>query len=73
MLGNKILDELSSQIKAVSTEADLTALWHKYLGREGIIKAQIKALAQLPLEEKRQRGPLWQQIQEQAQALFDTR
>ena len=73
MLGNKILDELSSQIKAVSTEADLTALWHKYLGREGIIKAQIKALAQLPLEEKRQQGPLWQQIQEQAQALFDTR
>ena len=73
MLGDQILDKLSSQIKAAVTEADLTALWHKYLGREGIIKTQIKALAQLPLEEKRQQGPLWQQIQVQAQALFEAR
>lgn len=73
MLPNELLDQLRSELAIVADESGLGVVWQKYLGKQGLIKEQVKALSALTIEEKRQQGPAWQTAQQTAQQLFDDR
>ena len=73
MLPNELLDQLQAELLVIVDKTDLAVIWQKYLGKQGLIKEQVKALSALSIEEKRQQGPLWQTIQQSAQTLLDTR
>lgn len=51
-----ILSEAENQISAVSALKDLEDLRIKYLGKSGIVTSQLKTIASLPVEEKKDFG-----------------
>jgi len=71
MLPIELLEQLRSELAIVTDESGLGVVWQKYLGKQGLIKKQVKALSALTIEEKRQQGPAWQAAQQTAQQLFD--
>lgn len=73
MSPNQLLDQLSQELATAQDEAGLAIVWQKYFGKQGLIKEQVKALAQLSIEEKREKGPIWQAAQASAQEKYDSR
>ena len=55
MSPNQLLDQLSQELALAQDEAGLAIVWQKYFGKQGLIKEQVKALAELSIEEKREK------------------
>ena len=68
-----LLHSLKSDLSAASNLEAVSALWQQYLGKEGKIKKLLKDLGAMTIEEKRERGPLIQDLSKKAQAMFDER
>lgn len=68
---NQIMEELENDLTEIRSLDELTNLWRKYFGSEGIIKLQLKNLGTLSIEEKKEQGPKIQELQKGAQELFD--
>lgn len=58
---------------AAADENQTAALWQEYLGKDGSLKAQVKALAKLSVEERRQQGPQLQAALKEAEKLIKER
>ena len=66
-----LITELNSDLEKVSNPDDLKRIYDKYLGKEGLIKSELKKLKGLSPEERRIKGPQIQSLQAKAQELFD--
>ena len=66
-----LITELNSDLEKFSNPDDLKRIYDKYLGKEGLIKSELKKLKGLSPEERRIKGPQIQSLQAKAQELFD--
>jgi len=66
-----IIKQIKKDLAQVTDSSAVTALWQKYLGKQGEIKLALKALGDLDLETRRLEGPALQQLAKEAQSLFD--
>lgn len=69
----ELLSRLQAELNAASSVEAVSALWQIYLGKEGEIKRLLKELGSLSIEEKRQRGPVIQELSRKAQELFEAK
>lgn len=66
-----IHDELTSELQATTTTTQLQNLRVKYLGKSGLITAQLRELKDLPVEEKKQAGAMINLLKQSATELID--
>lgn len=68
-----IIDQLKTELTAAQTAEEVSSLWQKYLGKQGLIKEQLKKLSDLSVDEKREQGPIIQALQKEASDLFEAK
>lgn len=68
---NEILEKYKEELAQVDSPDALSVLWRKYLGNVGLVKAEIKNLSILSLEEKKVQGPEIQHLQKTVQEMYD--
>jgi phenylalanyl-tRNA synthetase alpha chain len=65
-----LLQKLEKRLSQTSSLDELNNLWHKYLGKRGIIKVLLREIKNLTPEEKKETASLIQEIQKTASKLF---
>jgi phenylalanyl-tRNA synthetase alpha chain len=67
---DSILRELNEELASVSSLQDLEKLKSKYLGKTGIVKELLKAIKDIPPEERKTYGNLLNELKETVEELF---
>lgn len=65
------LKELESELKAAANSQTVQDIRTGWLGRKGLITAQLKGVAELPVEQRRQAGQHWNSMRVAAEALIN--
>ena len=68
---NGIYEEVLERLKGVRNLAELDALKAEYLGRKGKIKVLFDELKNLPIEERKERGRILNEIREKVERAFE--
>ncbi len=70
---SEIMKNLKKEIAEVKSQADLKILWNKYLGKTGLIKELLTGLKKLGEAEKKEKGPVIQQLYQEAVSIFEAK
>ena len=68
---NHIVDDARAAFASASRPADLENEKAKFLGKDGVLTKELKALGALPVEEKKIRGAAVNQVRQQVEALLN--
>lgn len=69
----QLLDTATTEANGLNSEADLTELWRKYLGKEGILKDAMTKIVEIPAEERKTYGQEVNNIKDQIDRLINTK
>lgn len=67
------IDEIKKQVEAADSPEEVSGLWQKYLGKNGLLKIAVKSLKELSEQERREQGPVLQETLKQAEELIKNR
>lgn len=70
-MNTDIIKKLKNELEQTESLESLQDIWRVYLGKQGAIKELLKNLGKMNESDRRIKGPLYQKIQQEAQALID--
>lgn len=70
-MGKEIISKLKSEIIKIKNEKERVELWRHYLGKDGVIKKQLKTIGELPLEKRKKRAMEIQEMQKEASEILE--
>ncbi len=69
---DNLIQKIKEEISSLSTEADLTELWRKYLGKDGVLKDAFAQITEVPAEERKDFGQKINNFRNEIDALINS-